>query len=288
MLTFKIVSSCSMRGMPAIVSNQTGLLAPSLPTSSHQQQPKCNLNLSSHDSSLAQSQRYLSASGVYYQAMFTRKQHKIPATLENVNLPERPKKPPTPWISFVRERKDEVFRQRGKITAAQLAVILAPEWKQVDKSRYEEEYKRKHEEYMKLVENYQSSLTPEQVDLLDFMKTAKRETKASKLLRKTNPPVLPRNSANLYCHERSKQDDFKEMLKYKKAAQVFSDIFREYREMSEEKKKKYIELQEEDKARFQHEFLEWYEGVQTDENLTKAARDQANMMRDRYKALNYI
>jgi transcription factor A len=206
----------------------------------------------------------------------------------HVEVPEKPKKPVTPWISFVRERKDEVLRQRGKMSASQLSVILAQEWKHTDKAKYEQEYKQKHEEYMRLVEDYQNSLTPEQIDQLDLRKSAKRESKAMKQLRKTNPPVMPRNPANLYCHERSKQDDFKEMLKHKKAAQVFSDIFKEYRQLSDAEKQKYIEMQEEDKARFQKEFLAWYESVQANENLTKAAREQANMMRERLVAMNYI
>lgn len=283
MLTLKI-----MRGMSAVVSNQAGSISSSVQVS-HKQSNR-NISLSSLDSTLTQSQRNLSSDVIYHQASTTRtsKQQKIPPALADVDLPDKPKKPETPWISFVRERKDEVFRLKGKMTAAELAVILAPEWKQTDKTRFEEEYKQKHNKYMELVENYQRSLTPEQLDLLNFKKSTERQTKASKLLRKTGPPVLPRNPANIYCHERSKHDDFKEMLKYKKAAQVFSDIFKEYRSLSDEQKRKYLEMQDEDKVRFQQEFLDWYEGVQNNENLTKAAREQADKMRDRFRALKYI
>lgn len=211
-----------------------------------------------------------------------------PPELIDARLPAKPKKPITPWIAFVRERKNELLAQKGKMSAPELTSILSEEWKQVDQSRYDEEFKQKHEEYQKLVEEYENSLTNEQRDLLDLQRTLKRETKAAKMLRKTNPPIMPRNPANLYCHERCKQGDFKEMLKYKKPSQLFSDIFKEYRSLSESEKQKYINMQEEDKVRFQQEFIAWYEGIQANENLTKVAREQADVVRARLKALNYI
>lgn len=290
MFSLRLVSS-SIRGISALASSQVnGQASTAAAVAPSSSQPKARL---SYTTQVSQDQfaRQLSISSVSQQATRSTKLNKISIAIDpeaEAQLPLKPKKPITPWILFVRERKDEILSRKDKMTAAELAVILAKEWKHIDKTKYEREYKQNHEEYMKLAERYEKSLTDEQRNILDLQKSLKRETKAAKMLRKTNPPILPRNPANLYCHERSKQDDFKEMLKFKKPAQVFSDIFKEYREMSDETKKRYIDMQEEDKARFQHEFLSWYEGVQNNENLTKAARDQANVMRDRLKSLNYI
>lgn len=176
----------------------------------------------------------------------------------------------------------------SRMNAAQLSVILAKEWKDAERSGYQREYQRLHDDYERRVREYEELLTEEQRDIIAVQKEMKRETKASKELRKTRPPVLPRNSANLYFQERSQQDDVKELRKTRKTADVFSDIFKEYRSLSESEKRKYLDMQEEDKSRFQHEFLIWFEGIQSNENLTKAAREQANAMRERLKALSYI
>jgi len=174
------------------------------------------------------------------------------------------------------------------MTAAEMSVILAKEWKQTDKTRYEEAYKRQQQEYHQKKREYFESLTQEQKDALDMLKDAKRHEKATKQIRKTKPPTLPRNPANLYCHVRSQHEDIKAEMKRRKASDVFKDIFREYRELPEEEKKKYIEMQEHDKQRFQHEFLSWYEGIQENEFLSKTAREKAEALRERYSQLKYI
>lgn len=288
MLSLKLIST-SLRGVSAKISNQFGAVASAPVADLNHQSNNCKLSSLSQDTKLSQDYRPFSISSVSQaSSVRTSRRNDIPADLVDVNLPEKPKKPVTPWISFVRERKDEVLRRKAKMTAAELAVILAREWKQMDKTKYEQEYKAQQEQYKNLIEHYQTSLTADQLDLLEFQKNAKREAKASKLLRKTHLPVLPRNAANFYCQERSKQNDFKEQLKYKKSAQLFSEIFKEYKGLSDDEKAKYIEMQDEDRARFQHEFIGWYESVQTNENLTKAAREQANMLRDKFKARKYI
>lgn len=207
---------------------------------------------------------------------------------QDVILPTKPKRPITPWLAFVRDRKDDILRQKDKMTAAELTVILSREWKYIDKTRYEQVYSQQVQEYQRKLTDYEQSLTKEHKRHIKLQKEEKRQARADKLLKKTNPPVLPRNPANLFCHERSKDADIKELLKSKKSSEVFKDIFREYRSLSDMEKKRYINMQADDKSRFQNEFLAWYEGIQKDETLTKAALDKADALRDRYKSLKYI
>lgn len=285
MLSSKFICA-SLRGAGVRTSNQLGpaFSKPSL----GKQAPGQNISVSDH--SLRTLLTASRSGGYLAQAARASKMQKMDITsLEpDINLPQRPKRPITPWLAFVRDKKDDVLKQKDKMTAAELAVVLAKEWKQTDKSRYQEEYDRQQQDYHRKLEEYNNSLTEEHRDYLVLQKKFNREHKAEKQLRKTKPPVLPRNPANLYCQERSKHADVKDQMKHRKPANVFSDIFKEYRELSECEKKKYLEMQEEDKSRFQHEFLVWYESIQNNENLTKATREKADALRARFKSLNYI
>lgn len=205
----------------------------------------------------------------------------------DIEVPLRPKKPVTPWIAFVRERKEEIMSQR-RMTAPEIASILSKEWRQIDRSRYEQDYFKRREDYLRDLQNFENSLTEEQRDMLDVQKSAKRENRATKEIRKTNPPVLPRNSANFFCKKRSKDADIVEKLKTQRISEVFSNLFKEYRRLPADVKRKYVEMQEQDRVRFRNEFLDWYKDIHMNRELTKAAKDKAKVMRDRLKALNYI
>lgn len=291
MLSFRFFTSAA-RGVTAVSSNQlSSSVGPQpcpVPMGSKGQE---NISETFCRPTSSTNARRLTTASTHSQAERISKIKKINDVLSqaNIDLPNRPKKPVTPWIMFVRERKDQVIAEHGsKMSAAEISKILAKEWQRIDKSRYENEYKRLHQDYERRIKAYEDALTDEQLDLIGFQKEAKRESRAMKQLKKTGPPVMPRNPANLYCHVRSKQDDFKELLKTKRPPEVFKEIFQEYRSLSDSEKQKYLAMQEEDKSRFQQEFLAWFEGVQNNENLTKAVREQANQMRERLRALKYI
>lgn len=201
----------------------------------------------------------------------------------SIEMPPKPKKPITPWIMFVRDTKDSIISRYGKISAAKLSVILSREWKESDKTPYQQRYQQLHDDYKNQLENFMASLSDQQLDHLNTRREAKREIKSLKLLRKTNPPPRPRNKANFYCQDRVKQADMIEYRKTHSLAETLKKVFEDYRSLSEEQKKKYEEMELEDKGRFQHEFLCWYEEIQCDVNLPKSVRDQANAMRERLK-----
>lgn len=221
--------------------------------------------------------------------LLTPKTPKLNSDLQEAetDLPQRPKKPVTPWISFLRDHKDEQLRHRS-MKASELAAILAKEWQSADKSRYLEEYKQRQEEYRRAIESYESSLNDQQRALIKLKKDLKRESKAMKKLRSLNPPILPRNPANMYCVERCKDPDIKARMKIKKSSLVLGDLFAEYRNLSPSEKERYLELQQKDKQRFQHEFNQWYNGIQSDSSLSKTVREKADLLHARFKALNWI
>lgn len=205
-----------------------------------------------------------------------------------LDLPTKPKKPLTPWLAFVKDRKDEVLSQKYKMTASELAVILSKEWRYLDKSKYEKEYHERRDEYLRQTENYENSLTNQQREYLGIRKNLLREDKALRYLKRSKPPKLPRTCANFYCTERCKEPEIKEAMKSGNSGKVFSDLFKEYRSLSEYEKEKYVKLAQQDRVRFQEEFRLWYEGVLATPNLNKNVHEQANIMHAKFEALNYI
>lgn len=202
-------------------------------------------------------------------------------------LPSKPKKPETTWIAFVRDNKEKYLKQKPMI-ATELTTLLSKEWQIADKSRYEQEYLWKREEYRQAIESYKNSLTDEQRAVIKINKSLKKESKAMKILRHTKPPVLTRNPANLYCVERCKEPDIKERLKHEKSSLVLRDLFADYRNLSDSEREKYVEMQQKDKLRFQHEFHQWYDRIKSDPSLSKTVHDKANTLHARFKALNWI
>lgn len=207
---------------------------------------------------------------------------------DQLGLPLRPKRPIIPWIAFMRERKDRVLSQKQNMSAPEMAVILAREWKLVDKSRYEQEYNRRREEYQRQVENFENSLNDKHRDLIDIQKDIAREDKASRVIRRTKPPKLPRNPVNLYILEKCQQPDIKEQLKTRKASEVLAALAKEYTNLDESIKARYVAKQKDDVSRFQKEFQIWYDGVRADKKMSKTALKQADLMYKRFKALKYI
>lgn len=288
MLSFKFIPA-SIRGVTVMASNQIGSFGSPATISCQSIEPKSLIN----SNYLNQNQSRMITTGCLLNLAASRtsvKTNKVNTAImgADIDLPTKPRKPITPWLAFVREKKDDILKLKEKMAASELATILAKEWKNTDKTKYEREYDEKYQEYLRQVQNYQNSLTDQHRNYLNLKKDAKRESKALRQLRKTKIPVWPRNSANLFCKERCKQADIKEQMKHRKPHDVFRDLFKEYRALTDAEKKKYIDMQEEDKSRFQNEFLAWYEGVQSNDELNRSALEQANKMRDRLKALNYI
>lgn len=288
MLAFKFVST-SVRGISALATNQFGFTSASATAPSNSSlfnHAKVGYDFEQQCRSIASSNKVDSA----HITTAGKKAQKITAALmeAEIDLPAKPKKPITPWVAFVKDRKDEVLNQNKGITAADMAQILSREWRNSDRSQYEKEYNDRREIYLKKVEKYENSLTDQHREYLAVKKSLVKENRALKSIRKTKPPKLPRTCTNMFTQEKWNTPELQEQLKYRSATEVLKDLFKEYRSLSPEEKEKYIAMQQEDKIRFKNEFIRWYESVKDDKSLSHAAREQANIMKAKYEALSYI
>lgn len=207
---------------------------------------------------------------------------------EEVNLPNKPKKPPCPWITFVQEKKGSLLQQMPGVPISQITPIIAREWKSIDQTRYLKEFEQKVAKYKEQLDHYNNSLTDEQLKYLKLKKSLLRDHNAFKELRKTKPlPLFPRNSANLYAAERYKDPVIKRRIEQEGSQAVGKSIFEEYRNLSQVEKDKFSKQQQEDRLRFKQEFDQWYKNICEDGSIRRAVREQADALHQRLKSINY-
>lgn len=127
-------------------------------------------------------------------------------------------------------------------------------------------------------------------DLEALKREVKKEMKAERQLKtqKYRIPVLPRNPVNLYLSERSQDPDIKNLLKFNKSVHVLSQLFKDYKNLTQEEQNVYVQKREQDKERFREEFSAWYENILNDPQASEEIRQQASKKRAKYAKLNYI
>lgn len=218
-----------------------------------------------------------------------RSRQKINSALKDAisNMPAKPKKPYSAWVAFVLDRKDHLLSNE-KMTAVELSIRLAEEWKNTDKSSYLNDYKRRVDEFKEKLEQYENNMTQADKDLLELKGSLLRQRRSINQLSRTKPPKLPANPANIYIRERYKDPDAQERMKSAKTGELFKVFLEEYRALSPEEKEKYMKMREEERARFIEHFNAWYQETRNNEKLNKLAKKQADAMYARVKALYYI
>lgn len=284
MLSMKFASLLSLRNVAPIAAGQVGSNSAFLSKKHESDQTVCNSNNSSINMHQMRSIAINNSVKQAAVAIQTRKK----SAIQQIEVPPPPKKPKTPWLLFVSDRRDEYLRRNPDATATQLISSLAKEYNSSDVSKYHQMYDQLHEDYLKSRVSYEQSLTDEQRSQLEQTKESKRLNRIKKEVNKLKPPVLPRNAANLYCAEMCLKDDVKEQFKSKTSSSVFSELFAKYRTFDEQTKRKYVELQAKDRVRFKSEFNNWYEKVMNDNNVRAGVKNYIEAMHARYKLLGYI
>lgn len=196
---------------------------------------------------------------------------------QKMDLPARPKKPYTPYIMYMLERKTTLMETRPGVSVVPLVKIISREWKNIDRTKYVEAYENAHKEYKKKIEDYENSLTPEQKDYLKLKTDLQRQHNAFKELKKVCPPPRqPVNRAAMFAKHMLAKPEYSERMKQSKTAEVFKEIHEMYRLLPDHEKQKYDQLAEEDKLRYHQELDEWYDKIRNDPSVRKSVREQAD------------
>lgn len=188
------------------------------------------------------------------------------------SLPQKPKKPPTPYLLFANER----LKSLSGDTVAKMSPVLSLEWRTMDRSKYVDIYQRRYDEYRKNLDSYHESLSGDNVKYLELRQRLVRQHNAFCELGKVRPfPKNPRNPANFYYKERYESPEIREQLDRKGLKETSSFVAEEYRDLSPEQKQKYLDKAEQDRIRYEDELDSWYKGVCEDLTLRKSVRQQA-------------
>ncbi|XP_028132635.1 transcription factor A, mitochondrial [Diabrotica virgifera virgifera] len=131
--------------------------------------------------------------------------------LKSLNIPEKPKKPLTPYLQYVNQKRSTIVKENPNILPKDVLRKLSEEWKQVteeEKEKLKEKYQKEAEIYDKDILKFNTALTAEQREILQIANNEKKEDrkkrKITKLLKETHKPKKPQGPYLLYLQEQSK------------------------------------------------------------------------------------
>lgn len=107
--------------------------------------------------------------------------------LDKLNIPQRPKKPLTPYFKFLSQYRETVKKDNPGLKITEIAKKCSAVWKSLpdsEKVNYEKQYKEELEGYTSKYLAYESQLTPEQRSALQIAKEEKLKENKKRKLRK--------------------------------------------------------------------------------------------------------
>ena len=123
------------------------------------------------------SDRFLQKSIVKYAAVI---QVRYARAKPFPDLPEKPKRPPSPWLLFLAERRDELKQQPEyeELTLMEMSKKISKEWRnfdELDKLPYKEKYEESLGDYKRRIKEYKTNLTAEDKRLLRNIKSNSKQ-----------------------------------------------------------------------------------------------------------------
>lgn len=89
--------------------------------------------------------------------------------LKQLNVPDKPKKPLSPYIKFCQSKRTEILKNNPNLAQTELLKKCAEAWKNIDvtlKEKLKQDYTNEYENYTVQYNKYLSGLSPEQQDVL--------------------------------------------------------------------------------------------------------------------------
>lgn len=177
--------------------------------------------------------------------------------LKSLNIPEKPKKPMTPYFRFVRDNRDSILKKNPEYKLTDIAKKCAEQWKTVDanvKQKYEQEFKNELEVYSKKVMEYQASLSDNQREALKLANEEKRKDKKKRLqkqfYKETNKPKRPMGAYMIFSMEQSKKLN-------KSPLEASKQIKELWDKLTDSEKEKYKHQYQKGKQQYDIEMAQW-------------------------------
>ncbi|XP_044253829.1 transcription factor A, mitochondrial [Tribolium madens] len=183
--------------------------------------------------------------------------HKVVDKLKELKLPDKPKRPLTPYLKFVRDHRQDILKENPNLKMTQVTSQCATHWKTADpslKAKYQNEFKIEMEEYARRYLQYTESLTDEQREALkeynQEVKKSRVKREKRKMLRENDKPKRPVGAYLLYLMDQVKTQN-------KTIPELMKELKGEWAELPNEKKSKYVEAAEKAKKQYDQELKKW-------------------------------
>jgi len=160
--------------------------------------------------------------------------------------PDAPKSSVNSYIMYSRDNRSDIKEENPDMKATDITKKLAEMWRNADeelKKEYKEKSDKDKERYEIELEDY--------VPKEGFHNPKEKKSRSSK--KKKSGPTKPLNSYMFFCKD--KRQKLKEQGI--KNTEILRELGRQWKELSEKKKKPYIEQSERDKERYKEEMKEY-------------------------------
>ncbi|CAH2007234.1 unnamed protein product [Acanthoscelides obtectus] len=107
--------------------------------------------------------------------------------LKGLNIPDKPKRPLSPYLRFVENYKHSVLKENPDIKITEVVKKCAEKWNSMseeEKQKYKENYKIESEKYSQTISDYNKSLTNEQIQALKEIALEKKTKKQKRKMKK--------------------------------------------------------------------------------------------------------
>ncbi|KAL4710916.1 hypothetical protein ACJJTC_002546 [Scirpophaga incertulas] len=138
---------------------------------------------------------------------------------------EKPKRPLTPFFKFMSQMRPAIIAKNPGITSKEAIEWSSKHWQQLDaetKAQMTKEYEKDLEDYKKIKELYEKSLTDEQkADIKrvkDELAEAKQKRKLKSEFKELGKPRKPMSSYFLFCQSLRDSFDAKQLKEFQEKA----------------------------------------------------------------------
>uniref|UniRef100_A0A8D9B0P3 Transcription factor A, mitochondrial n=1 Tax=Cacopsylla melanoneura TaxID=428564 RepID=A0A8D9B0P3_9HEMI len=179
-----------------------------------------------------------------------------------MNIPNRPKKPLSPYFKFQGLMRHKIIEKNPSIKVIEIPKVVSAEWKKIsvaDKSKLESEYAKEKEIYVQAVKKYEDQLTPEAIEFLRKEKAERKQKKEKremkKLFRETGKPKKPGNSFYLFIKDIMTKTEYQNrsyMSLIPTCAKLWADL-------GESEKQKYVQEYQKKYEKYKRDLLKWEE-----------------------------
>ncbi|XP_030764448.1 transcription factor A, mitochondrial-like [Sitophilus oryzae] len=181
------------------------------------------------------------------------------ATLETLEIPERPKRSLTAYMQFVAERRPKLLANNPQKKLTEVVKQIAEEWREAHpeiKHKYEELARKDKENYEKRLLQYMNNLTEEQQAALKEINSKDRAASKARRIkreqRKEDKPKKPPPAYFYFVIEHAKGDN-------KQIRELLIKMKGEWANLTEVEKEKYNVQYAEHKKQYEKELAAWEE-----------------------------